>query len=188
MLNWPRHPDQPSFHTLGLSPAYFKAPLAPPCPCLDQEKAHLHYSLLSPLLFQLTPAKAPSVTPTTPSPGALPCALGAQEHFQSPRAGAVTPTALSACAQLCTYRPDLTLCFQLLQDKLRIPTCDILHSVYTGLTEKILFLIQNTEKVLLGCPFPGQNRMTDFCSVAPRLRTNAKTKLLIPKKVSFKLP
>lgn len=50
-----------SFHTLGLSPAYFKAPLAPPwCRvCLNQQKAHLHFSLLSPLLFQLIPAKAP---------------------------------------------------------------------------------------------------------------------------------
>lgn len=105
------------------------------------------------------------MTLNTPSPGAPACALVAQQHFQSPRAGAGTATAL--CALLYTYRPGLTLCFQLLQDKLRTPTCDILHPVYTGETEKMsLFLFQNTEKLLFGRPFPRQNSMTDFCSMA----------------------
>lgn len=88
--------------------------------------------------------------------------------------------------------PDLTTCFHLLQDKLRISTCDILHSVYTGVTEKMpLFLFQNTEKIPLGCPFLRQNSMANFCSMAQRLITYAKTKLFFlinTKKVSLDLP
>lgn len=125
-------------------------------------------SALQPPLTIVIPTdscKSSSVTPNTPSPGALPCVLVAQKHFQSPRAGAVRGTVLFC---LCsTYRfigQTLPyLCFQLLQNKLRILTCDILHSIYTGVTEKnSLFLFRNTEKIPLGCPFPRQNSMTDF--------------------------
>lgn len=90
------------------------------------------------------------------------------------------------CSIHTDWWPDLTLCFQLLQDKLRISTCDILQSVYTGVTEKIpLFLFQSTQKDTFRLPLSkALNSMTDFRSMAPRLITNAKTKLLllIPKK------
>lgn len=125
------------------------------------------------------------MTPNTPfsrSPPSL-CPHG-MEAFSEPQSWSshIHSVALPVLCSICTgIWSDLTLCFQLLQDKLRISTCNILYSVYTEVTEKMsLFLFQNREEIHTGCPFPRQNNMTNFSSMAPQLVTKVKTKLLLP--------